>query len=514
MKISVKNNLSTPMRFNLFVGAVLLSIVLLGVLTLGTLITIWIHPYNDAFWWIYPGTSFSVAFICFAFRLYGWCNKKHFILSLVFVIGIPLLLLTFGFHFPYYKVGIYLAFLTMFGLIAAPGIMAMYIASPIAKRVRSPKIRIIILLLISVPPVTFFSMRWISNQVIFFQSSKHSVIMGEPNLKVNANELKNTIVVPTLEHPISQGTNLIWCATTQLAWNELCELIGEDIQFEPYNIVSQSLNKKTVASNDIDDSTYIAIAGFFGNGILDSISSSLNAKFDGATTPELLPSSSDFSNNAFIAYSYLFVNLPFIWAFERLDSPLKFQGKEVKCFGIDQYMKSQMNEYRAAGQILIYSFLNKNDFIVELKTNKAKHKLILAKVPPARTFEETIMTVQKRIERSKPDILGEGQDFIVPLLNFDIQKDYEEFIGKPLVVNNKLFKGRQISIFKQQTRFVLNERGAKLKSEALIAYCKGQNLVFDKPFLIMLQYKETKKPYFVIWVDNPEILIESAIDKS
>ena len=32
-------------------------------------------------------------------------------------------------------------------------------------------------------------------------------------------------------------------------------------------------------------------------------------------------------------------------------------------------------------------------------------------------------------------------------------------------------------------------------------------MIFDKPFLIMLQRSDAKMPYFALWVDNAELLV-------
>jgi len=32
-------------------------------------------------------------------------------------------------------------------------------------------------------------------------------------------------------------------------------------------------------------------------------------------------------------------------------------------------------------------------------------------------------------------------------------------------------------------------------------------MIFDKPFLVLVQRSDAKMPYFALWVDNPEILV-------
>ncbi len=347
--------------------------------------------------------------------------------------------------------------------------------------------------------------KFISDQYILRQSKKHSMIMGPPDLCVNAEDLKNTDAFATLEQTISKGTNLIWCATMQIAWNKLCDLVGEDILFDTSNVLAEALNKKSVTHHDLDDATYIAIAGADGVKTRKEIDEALQAKFNGAASSELLPK----PVNDLIAYSYLFVNLPFEWTFERRKTPFVFQGKKVKSFGINEYEQGDLKEIRAAGQILVYDAQSEDDFIVELKTRKTKHHLIIAKVPAESTLERTITSVQQRIAANKPDELGANKSLIVPILNFKILREFQELTGKPLMVKNKQYNGRQLVSAQQLIRFKLNERGAIVKSEAEIVFCADEkpNLIFNKPFLIMLQYEGTKSPYFAIWVDNAEILV-------
>jgi hypothetical protein len=66
----------------------------------------------------------------------------------------------------------------------------------------------------------------------------------------------------------------------------------------------------------------------------------------------------------------------------------------------------------------------------------------------------------------------------------------------------------------QSTRFLLNESGARLESEAWIAVSNGdpppppkpRHFVFDKPFLIYLRELQAEQPYLAIWVENSEVL--------
>jgi serine protease inhibitor len=67
----------------------------------------------------------------------------------------------------------------------------------------------------------------------------------------------------------------------------------------------------------------------------------------------------------------------------------------------------------------------------------------------------------------------------------------------------------------KNTRFEMNEKGVELRSEAHMAFGCGMEappvrqhrMVFDKPFLLLMERAEAKIPYFALWVDNAELLV-------
>lgn len=121
--------------------------------------------------------------------------------------------------------------------------------------------------------------------VILFRSvtvnTSHSKIMGEPDLKADADELKHTIITPHLEQDIAPGANVLWCNTFQLAWNELCDLTGGPIVMNPIPPMVPILNKRSASAEDLDEESYVAMAGLAGEGIYEKIRTKLNEKFKG-----------------------------------------------------------------------------------------------------------------------------------------------------------------------------------------------------------------------------------------
>jgi hypothetical protein len=90
----------------------------------------------------------------------------------------------------------------------------------------------------------------------------------------------------------------------------------------------------------------------------------------------------------------------------------------------------------------------------------------------------------------------EDSNLLIPAIGFDVRCDCRHALGEP------------VAIAAQQTRFRLDERGAVLKSEAVAAAARvDADLIFDKPFLVMIQRTDAREPYFALWVANAELLV-------
>jgi hypothetical protein len=332
-------------------------------------------------------------------------------------------------------------------------------------------------------------------------------------LDASADQLQATKVVADLEEPIPEKTNVLWCGTFQLAWNEICSLLGEDLHFrgsEPAAVAA--LNRKLFTKNDLDAASYVVVADYVKNGIYEKIPRELRKKFGEAASPHFLPKKENAPrSDDIVGYAYLFKNLQFENPFERLDQPLIFAGKAIPCFGISEKPKPGQEKLRKQISILYYE--NHDDFAIELKTKSAGDRLILAKMTPAETLEKTISKCNERAAASMPkkDRLSNLM-LKVPKFNFDFTRRYRELEGEPLALQNPTDKLITSAI--QNIRFQMNEKGVRLKSESHISIACASNhapymdyiLVFDKPFLVLLQRSNAKVPYFALWVENAEVL--------
>lgn len=333
----------------------------------------------------------------------------------------------------------------------------------------------------------------------------HAEIAGKPDLKAKAKDLEQTIVTPHLEQKIAPATNVLWCSTFQLAWNVLCDQTGGTVQMTPTPAIAPILNKKTASKADLDEDSYVAMAGLADEGICQDIRQELARKFEGRASPELLDATPPM---AWVAYAYLFKELPFRWAFTRFNSHVDFGGRRVDWFGF--HFDGNSDEVKMATQVAVLDYKDDDDLIVELKTQAQEDRLILAKVQPQASLGETIGVVEERIARAKPTQIQDMETLLVPVLDFDILRRYRELEGRPIrTADEDLYRG-SIIVAAQSIRFRLDERGAVLKSEGWAALGETpRRFVFDKPFLILMKRREAKHPYFALWVGNAELLVST-----
>jgi hypothetical protein len=348
--------------------------------------------------------------------------------------------------------------------------------------------------------------------IVWFVIAYGDSYAARASLCADAADLKATEVSAHAEIPIEAGKNVVWCGTFQLAWNEMCALVGEDFHLrgnEPEMV--PVLNQKSFSKDDIDDASYVALADVARNNPCARITGELQSKFGGRANPQLVPSPEDTPHpDDIVAYSYLFKTLQFDVDFERIDRPLTFAGRQVSCFGIDEEFKPAQG--KMCSQVLILDYRNSDNFTVELITKSHGDRLVLAKIPSEKTLRATIAAVHDRMAAAKPN-LAAGAVLKIPRINFDITRRYTELIGAYLALKNPLVaKDSRITSAMQEVRFRMDEHGVVLESESHLTAVKAavqtneRKMIFDKPFLVMLERQGAKMPYFAMWVENPELL--------
>ena len=319
-----------------------------------------------------------------------------------------------------------------------------------------------------------------------------------------------TRITARLNDTISPDENLIYCATVNLTWNELSEFMKGKITFGKPDETVEFLNRKSFTKDMLDEKCYLAYADLVGNDIVNKIVKNLKEKFDEISKIDF--NSLDLKPSDILAYSFLLKILTFEKKFEALDNHLHFSGELVDAFGIKKV--NDGTEEKLKNQVYVLHYENPDDFSVSLRT-QSQDVIILVKTPTADTIENIIKLNEILIEGSleKPEFrLQKNESLMIPKIEFDLEHHFKEMIGQDLYVDGE-HADYFIADAVQFIKFVLNEEGAKLRSEMAIfakrcisfSEKKPRQFIFDKPFLIYLKEKDSPL-YFAAWVANTEIL--------
>ncbi len=335
---------------------------------------------------------------------------------------------------------------------------------------------------------------------------------GVETLRANAKDLGRTVITPHLEARIEPGRNLLWCSTFQLVWNEARRYAGGDIHLAEESAIVAILNKKAASEADVASDGCVILSGQIERGIFGEIRKEVESKFGRETEPELLNGiENSLPDKGFLAYAMIFRQLPFEYPLKRFDEPFDFGGAKVASFGLRD-LTSRKDDVDKAKQVVVLSYKNKDDFIVELMPDDKVDRIILAKVLPSETLQGTIKSVYARASHSSPEAVDREfnmeETIVIPILDFELLRRYHEIENKVVTTPGPLWGEPLVAL--QNIRFRLDEQGAILKSEAIMYKCAGglepRQFIFDRPFLILLERRGAERPYFALWVDNAEIL--------
>src|SRR5262245_9268404 len=77
-----------------------------------------------------------------------------------------------------------------------------------------------------------------------------------------SDQLRQTLVVPTLDSPIEDGKTVVWCASFQLAWNRLRDDIARGpVRLDGALAVADRLNHGELSEEDLAPGSAFAAAG-------------------------------------------------------------------------------------------------------------------------------------------------------------------------------------------------------------------------------------------------------------
>jgi len=336
-----------------------------------------------------------------------------------------------------------------------------------------------------------------------------------------ASEFKATDVIPSPTMPIVPDRNLVYCATFELAWDNARGLLGHgpggNVELSGSPEMAEKLNGHSFDRRNLSRDSYVAFAGLGTEAAREELREEIERKFAGAV-PRLLNEIA--GDRRVLIYAYLLKSLPFETAFDSLEKPLLFQAGDgqasVASFGFEKLDTHNTRGMELRTQVTILDYVANDDFVVRLSPAGGRDEIVLAKVPPSATLDETITTVQERISHPAPQHtvreIMPTEPLIVPKLTIGVERHFSELTDRE-IAGTDLY----VALAAQVIRFRLDEIGAVLESEAAVIGENGSDppppgqrkFIFDGPFLMYLIERNASQPYFAMWVANPEVMEES-----
>jgi hypothetical protein len=157
-------------------------------------------------------------------------------------------------------------------------------------------------------------------------------VSPSPNFSGDSTQLRETVIVPTLDTPMPKGKNVIWCSSFELAWNRLRnDVVKEPVRIKGAESIANRLNASTASEADLMPESVFAAAGRTSDGIVERIRREMAERFPDHALPEFGPDA------AIIAYAYLKAAAEFTLPFFDNEDELAFADAAGKKTGVASF---------------------------------------------------------------------------------------------------------------------------------------------------------------------------------
>ena len=302
--------------------------------------------------------------------------------------------------------------------------------------------------------------------------------------------LKQTDFMPTLENTVYADKNSIYAPTLLYAWDEIRNELDTSLVLGPVSSKDfRLLNSSHSFENSLDAGEY-----------------TINKEIEGQK----------------ISVSTFFhKTLPFPKKMDKLEKGIDFNGIKVSAFGMN-YRNQDIIDF---SEILYYR--SDDEFALKFTPRDESQEIILVKgFNTLKTLSEAVTISGELIESGKREMRDSAltwkykfnrEDFFyIPVIKFNLKTNYKTIEGQRF---RTLATGYVISKACQRTGFILNETGAVVESEAEVEVVgmsaappqeplkpHPKHMIFDKPFFIIVKKKAQVNPYFVMKIQNTELM--------
>jgi hypothetical protein len=329
----------------------------------------------------------------------------------------------------------------------------------------------------------------------------------------DSDQLRQTVIVPTLDSAIPEGKSVIWCASFQFAWNRLKDdLAREPVRLANAQAVADLLNQAGQTEGDVNPDAVYAAAGFAKDGIVKRIQEEMARKFPNVPTPQFVV-----PLDGAVAYAYLAASARYEYPFFENDEPFPFTDSAGKKTAVGSFGIRKKDDYaywnlRDQVQIL-YSHRDGYreeipDFVLDLCKTSDPYHIVVARLNRKTTLADTLADVERKIApESKVEQLGPRDTVLVPNMAWKVTHHFKELEGKDKQFLNPALRGLYVDTAMQMVQFRLDRSGAELASEAKLTSKPAASYYHvNRPFLVYMKKRGDKQPFLVVWVENAELL--------
>ncbi len=319
--------------------------------------------------------------------------------------------------------------------------------------------------------------------------TKCRLIVHDPGLPnpTSITKFSQTEFVPTLENKLAENKNIIYSSSLLYAWQVVKQTFNPSLILNNPNASDFRLMNESTSFNNSLNKGEIRTEASFGERTIDI--------------------------RAFFNKELLFPS-----KLQKIDEGILFDKRKVAAFG----MKEVDEKITNFTQIAFYR--DDDNFIIELTPKDTLNSIVIAKgLQNVKTLADAVKQTNVFIEKGNHEKLNPkmawkykfdaDDEFSIPIVRFNIEANYKNIAGQTFLVAGKKYT---IETAYQRTGLTLDENGGVVESEARVTSSTDstgvtekvhpKNMAFNRPFFIIIKRVGGTNPYFVMKVDNAELL--------
>lgn len=298
--------------------------------------------------------------------------------------------------------------------------------------------------------------------------------------------------------------NYVWGGAMNLAWTELGEnIIGGQPMLATKDKAAleiiNSLNNAPFSKEDMDEESYYVKSGY-GQETVDTINKESRKKFPTKSFADLDLTLAD---RDIISYAYFLKEVEYVTQFK--EGTVTFEGEVVPGF--------KATEDSQKDNVLVVKYESDDKFIVKLALKDKGEELFLAKGYDMDAPKEAIMDIAA-VDTTKLPTIKTSETFSAPELHLDHNRSYGKLVGLSFL--NKGFEKYFIGAMFENIKFDMDEKGARVENEAVIAVIdtaimseeKTRRFELNAPYWVIMKQTDSPNPYFILGVNNTFLMTE------